>query len=165
MHTVYNVYVLRDWHTNPLQWWRKFWVFIHSKTEAAGLQHKYCKNKRSWIKQAWFTLEVSKGRAAHCERIYGISFVTFLQKHKLIKGNLCKKKKKKSEASLQSNWSIFLCSVNLHNWGNSQQTLKVSQKSNTGNFIAPLKKNRFSKHHIYTPSTLDIQRRENDRKD
>lgn len=62
------------------------------------------------------------------------------------------KKKKKSEASLQSNWSIFLCSVNLHNWGNSQQTLKC-HKNQTLAILLPLwKKTDF-------PSTIFIHHR------
>lgn len=86
------------------------------------------------IKDSWvFSLVEVNLRPVHYLRIYGILCIlcsNWSQKHKLINRSPCvKKKTNKNKASIQNNWIIFLRSVNLHNWGNSQKLLKASHFS------------------------------------
>lgn len=85
-------------------------------------------------------------RPAHYVRFDGISSITWTES-KLMNSSLCVKR---SDASIQSNWGFFLCSVRLHHWGNKPSASHFSNKVRKLAISLP-QRHKDSKHHIYTP--------------
>lgn len=95
-------------------------------------------------------------RPAHYVRFDGISSITWTES-KLMNSSLCVKR---SDASIQSNWGFFLCSVRLHHWGTKPSASHFSNKVRKLAISLP-QRQRFQAPYLYTMT----QRRENSRKD